>query len=292
QPGPSSSRAQPVSSPSRARQAPASSRRNRQQPTHEGRPLGHSSEEEASAGETDVEDTDADDPIVPGKSGLSRYPGTRGKVASRAIPKLLSTATRKGIYQDHDTCIKWARNAYRRTWKAFCPHIRYRECPLNLLQTAKVKKRIRQLIRYLFKFVLGLSEEVLLANRQLVAQLGHNNFHCRMQDCIEEWQTGQFKPRELNLTTQWSIFDAHLMGLLEYCRRAPRRLFDFQRRWFEDGMVNAGVEIHRREEGERFCQSITQAENVRPDTPEEPEDSEPEYDGDGRLTARSKGKFR
>ncbi|KAG9090919.1 hypothetical protein FRC06_000820 [Ceratobasidium sp. 370] len=357
QPSPSSSRARPISSSSRARQAPSSGHRDRQWPTREGRPLGHSLEEEAGAGETDVEDTDADDPTVPEKSGLGRYPGTRGKVASRAIPKLLSTATRKGIYQDHDTCIKWARNAYRRAWKAFCPHIRYRECPLYLLQTmvsrisnlrTEVKKRIRQLTRYLFRFVLGLSEEVLLANRQLVARLGHNNFHCCnlvpdrdqyeheaftraiydvyfwysdsflirdtehldemvknglplpavafvltiMQDCIEEWQTGQFKPRELNLTTQRSIFDAHLMGLLQYRRRAPRRLSEFQRRWFEDGMVNAGVEIHRHEEGEKFCQSITQAENVRPDTPEEPEDSEPEYDGDGRLTARSKGKFR
>ncbi|KAG9081062.1 hypothetical protein FRC06_005864 [Ceratobasidium sp. 370] len=357
QPGPSSLHAQPTSSSSHARPGLSSGHRSYQQPTREGCPSGHNSEEEASAGETDVEGTDADDPLVPEKSGLGRYPGTRGKVASRAIPKLLSTATRKGIYQDHDTCIKWARNAYRRVWKTFCPHLRYRECPFDLLQTmvsrisnlrTEVKKRIRQLIRYLFGFLLGLSEEVLLANRQLVARLGHNNFHCRnlvpdrdqyeheafiraiydayfwysdsflirdtehldemvknglplpavafvltmMQDCIEEWQTGQFKPRELNLTTQRSIFDAHLMGLLQYRRRAPRRLSEFQQRWFEDGMVNAGVEIHQREEGEKFCQSITRAENVWPDTPEESEDSEPEYDGDGRLTARSKGKFR
>ncbi|KAG9074743.1 hypothetical protein FRC06_010493, partial [Ceratobasidium sp. 370] len=96
----------------------------------------HNSEGEASTGEeTDVEATDADDPVVPERSGLSRYPGTRGRVASQAIPLLQSTAIRKGIYQSHDTFCKWGRNVYRRTWKSFCPHISYKECPLDLLQT-------------------------------------------------------------------------------------------------------------------------------------------------------------
>ncbi|KAG9092113.1 hypothetical protein FS749_015996 [Ceratobasidium sp. UAMH 11750] len=311
QPGASSSRARPVSSSSctrpvssssRTRSGPLSGHHGHQWATREGHPPGHSSEEGVSAGEeTDVEDTDADDPIVLEKSGLGRYPGTRGKVASRAIPKLLATAIRKGIYQHQDTNLKWARNAYRRVWKAFCPHIRYRECPLDLLQTiicrisnlrTEIKKRIRQLIRYLFGFMPGLSEKVLLANQRLVARLGHNNFHCgnlvpnknqseheafisaiydayfwctdsclvrdtehmdemvenglplpavafvltMMQDCIEEWQTGQFKPRDLNLTIQRSVFDAHLMGLIVYRRKAPKRLSDFQKAWFEHGM--------------------------------------------------------
>ncbi|KAG8705735.1 hypothetical protein FRC08_001492 [Ceratobasidium sp. 394] len=352
--GSSSSRAHAGSSSSHARPGPTSDRRDHQRPARNDDPSGHHTEQEGGSGEDDDVDTDADDPVVAEKSGLGRYPGTRGKVASRAIPLLLSTATRKGIYQEHDTNTKWARNAYRRAWKAFCPHIPYRECPLDLLQTiitrisnlrTEIKKRIRQVVRFLFKFALGLSEEALSANRQLVAQLGHNTFHCRrlgidkdqyehpvfvqaiceayfwypdtflirdtehidtlereglplpavafvltmMQECIEEWQTGRFRPRDLNVATQRSIFDAHLQGLIVYRRRAKKRLANFQVKWFEAGLEYAGIEIHRQDDEDHFCQSVTRAENVRADTPT---DSEPEYDEDGRLTARSKGKHK
>ncbi|KAG9077147.1 hypothetical protein FS749_010993 [Ceratobasidium sp. UAMH 11750] len=188
----SSSRAHTDSSSSRTRPGPSSGRHERQHLAHDDDPPSHNTDQEAGSGEDDnVEDTDADDPVIPEKSGLGRYLGTRGKVASQAIPRLLVTATQRGIYQGQDTNAKWASNAYRRAWKAFCPHIPYRECPLNLLQTiitqisnlrTEIKRRIRQVIRFLFKFALGLSEDALSTNRQLVARLGHNTFHCR---CLE-----------------------------------------------------------------------------------------------------------
>ncbi|KAG8744085.1 hypothetical protein FRC12_014879, partial [Ceratobasidium sp. 428] len=137
--------------------------------------------------ESDV-NTDDEDPVDRSWSGLGRYPGTRGKVASRAIPILLVTATLKGVYPDADTAFKWARNAYRRAWKVYCPHIPYKECPYDLLLTISirishlhtdVKKRIRDLIAYLFGFKHGTSERTRLANQELVRQLGHNTFHCR-----------------------------------------------------------------------------------------------------------------
>ncbi|KAG9105615.1 hypothetical protein FRC07_009150, partial [Ceratobasidium sp. 392] len=137
-------------------------------------------------GETDDE---ADyDPCLPDRSGLARYPGTRGKVASRAIPILLVTATLKGVYEGSDTTSKWARNAYQRAWKAFCPHIPYRECPRDLLQAmllrlsnlrTEVKKRVREVIVYLFGFEPGTSRAITEANQQLAQRLGHNTFHCR-----------------------------------------------------------------------------------------------------------------
>ncbi|KAG9091329.1 hypothetical protein FS749_016629 [Ceratobasidium sp. UAMH 11750] len=336
QPGPLSSCTQPGPRSSCARPGPVPDH-DRRRPARDTNSSDDNSEGGAGTGEeTDVEANDADDPIVPERSGLSRYPGTRGKVASRAIRLLLSTAVRKGVYQGQDMCGKWARNAYRRAWKKYCPHIPYKECPLDLLQTivirisnlrTEVKKRIRMVIRYLFGFVMGLSEEAMSTNRQLVARLGHNTFHCRdlayfwypdsflirdeehvdnlieeglplpavafvltmMQECIQEWQTGYFKPRDLNVSTQRSIFDAHLQGLIEYRRPARKRLAKFQVDWFSAGMEYAGIEIHRYEDQDHYCQSITRSANVRPDTPEE---SEPEYDESGRLTAQSKGKHK
>ncbi|KAG8733864.1 hypothetical protein FRC10_012110 [Ceratobasidium sp. 414] len=359
QTGPSSSHMWSRPSPPHARPGPAPDHdRRRRRPARDANSSGHNSEGEAGTGEeTDVEATDADNPIAPERSGLSRYPSTWGRVASQAICLLQSTAIQKGVYQGHDTFCKWARNTYHRAWKSFCPHISYKECPLDLLQTiiirisnlrTEVKKRIRMVIRYLFGFVMGLSEEALSANRQLVARLGHNTFHCRnletdkdqyenkafvgaiceayfwypdsflirdeaqmdklieeglplpavafvltmMQECIQEWQTGYMKPRDLNITVQRAIFDAHLQGLIEYWRPARKRLTRFQVDWFKTGMEYAGIEIHRYEDEEHYCQSITRAEHVRPDTPEESEESEPEFNKNGRLTARSKGKHK
>ncbi|KAG9102672.1 hypothetical protein FRC06_001472 [Ceratobasidium sp. 370] len=85
-----------------------------------------------------------------------------------------------------------------------------------------------------------------------------------MQDCIQEWETGRFQARENNFRLQQDMFDAHLHGLNE---------------------THAGVWLDEDPADEEFCQSVTRACDVRPDT-----DTEPEYDLDGRLTARSKGK--
>ncbi|KAG8718085.1 hypothetical protein FRC09_013186 [Ceratobasidium sp. 395] len=72
--------------------------------------------------------------------------------------------------------------------------------------------------------------------------------------------------------------------------------------WFKAGMKHAGIRIDSGESDHEFCQPVTQARFVRPQSesdsateaePElspEPEPSpEPEY-VDGRLTAQSKGK--
>ncbi|KAG9077148.1 hypothetical protein FS749_010994 [Ceratobasidium sp. UAMH 11750] len=112
-----------------------------------------------------------------------------------------------------------------------------------------------------------------------------------MQECIEEWQTGRFRPWDLNIVTQRAIFDAHLQGLLVYRRRAAKRLAGFQVKWFEAGLEYASIEIHRQNDEDHFCQSVTRAENVRPDTPTDSE-PEPEFDEDGRLTTQSKGKHK
>ncbi|KAF8595749.1 hypothetical protein BDV93DRAFT_564036 [Ceratobasidium sp. AG-I] len=244
------------------------------------------------------------DPMLSNKKGLGRYPGVRGWVASCAIPKMMSTASQKGVYQDHDTAVKWARNAYRRAWKEDSPHILYRECPKDLLQTiitrvynlcTLVKERIRKIVRFVYGFEQSPSDEATMsANRLLAARLGHNTFHCRdtvpeknqyehcalmlaiyeaffwspdsflipdcpalkqrdeglplvavafvltmMQECIEEWATGRFLARDLNLTTQRGRFDSHLWGLLNYRSKAGARLLRFQHRWLNGGLEHA-----------------------------------------------------
>ncbi|KAG9090431.1 hypothetical protein FRC06_001088 [Ceratobasidium sp. 370] len=293
-------------------------------------------------------DNNSDSEVNLTKSGLGRYPGTRGKAASHAIPKLLSTATRKGVYQDQDTYIKWARNAYRRVWAEKYSHLPYKDPPLDLLRTivlrisglrTDVKKRIRELTIYLFQFINpGSSVRLMTANQRLFSRLHPNTFHCRdlktdvdqfehpafkraicvaffwdqnsfavrdhqnfkvlplpavafvltmMQDCLREWETGVFRARENDFKTQQNMFDAHLMSLHEYRKSARVRLERFQREWFRKGMKHAGVRIHKPQRDQPFCQPITWAHTVRPDTPE---NSEPEVDENGRLTARAKGK--
>ncbi|KAF8596811.1 hypothetical protein BDV93DRAFT_513821 [Ceratobasidium sp. AG-I] len=296
------------------------------------------------------------DPILPDKTGLGRYPGVRGKVASRAIPKMMSTATRKGVYQDHNTAVKWARNAYCRAWKESYSHVSYRQCPKDLLQTiitrvsnlrTLVKDRIRKIVRFVYGFEPSTSDEATMsANRLLAARLGHNTFHCcdtvpeknqyehraltlaiyeaffwspdsffipdcpalkerdeglplvaiafvltMMQECIEEWATGRFLSRDLNLTTQRGRFDSHLWGLLNYRSKAGSRLLRFQRRWLNGGLEHAGVRVNQEEPEPYHCQSVTRPENVRPDTPPAlGSESEPEEDQ--HLNTRAKGKGR
>ncbi|KAG8789049.1 hypothetical protein FRC12_013913 [Ceratobasidium sp. 428] len=310
----------------------------------------------------DEEGFEDDDPVVLNKNGLGRYPGTRGKVASRAIPLLLSTAACRGVYQGSDTNIRWARRAYRRAWDLFCPDIEFREPPYDLLQTislrisnlrTEIKKRIRKVVEHLFEFAPGSSDAVLRFNKDIATRLGHNTFHCKdlvvdtdqyehpvfiraiceaffwsaetfllrdkdnldklandgiplpaialvltlMQECIEEWDTGRFRPRDLNDTNQEAIFDAHLQGLLNYRSGARGRLAGFRVTWFEAGLEYAHIKMNRDEEDhDGFCQSITRVENVRPDSDrefdndeDEDEDEEPEL-VNGRYTAKSKGK--
>ncbi|KAG8728409.1 hypothetical protein FRC10_005008, partial [Ceratobasidium sp. 414] len=184
----SSSRRQPTHSSSRNQPGPATNHHARRQELPDNlsdtgpHPAPHT-DHSTSAG------SGGDSAIDVTKTGLGRYPGTRGKAASHAIPKLLSTATRKGIYQEYDTYLKWARNAYHRVWAERYPHLRYKDPPLDLLRTivlrisglrTDVKKRIRELIIYLFEFVNpGSSVRLITANQRQFSRLYPNTFHCR-----------------------------------------------------------------------------------------------------------------
>ncbi|KAG9123542.1 hypothetical protein FRC07_014783 [Ceratobasidium sp. 392] len=316
-------------------------------------------------------------PPADAKWGLGKYPGTRRKVASRAIVEFLAVAAARGVYQPADILQKWALNCYRRAWKKLAPNEQYEDPPDDLLQTmalrvswlrTKVKERIRHVIHYKFHFHHPrFNRRRKIANRQLFAQLFPNTFHCRdlvtdtnqyenrafvsaicealfwdrdtpfirhherfkvmplptvafvltmMQACLEEWQTGSFRPQDLHSPTQQPIFDAHLRGLIEYQRAAPNRMERFQCRWFKTGMKYAGVRLDDNEP--EYCQPITRASQVRPDTPdedrrqssspfepeeldledvelEEPELEEPEEpktNAAGRYTTKAKGKGR
>ncbi|KAG8731861.1 hypothetical protein FRC10_001396 [Ceratobasidium sp. 414] len=306
QTGPSSSHMWSRPSPPHAQPGPAPDHnRRRRRPARDTNSSGHNSEGEAGTGEeTDVEATDADDPIAPERSGLSRYPGTWGRVASQAIRLLQSTAIRKGVYQGHDTFCKWAHNTYHRAWKSFCPHISYKECPLDLLQTNlktdKDQYENKAFVGAIYEAYFWYPDSFLICDEAQMDKLIEEGLPLpavafvltMMQECIQEWQTGYMKPRDLNITVQWVIFDAHLQGLIEYWRPARKRLTRFQVDWFKTGMEYAGIEIHRYEDEEHCCQSITRAKHVRPNTPEESEESKPEFNKYGRLTARSKGKHK
>ncbi|KAG9082800.1 hypothetical protein FRC06_004856, partial [Ceratobasidium sp. 370] len=84
-----------------------------------------------------------------------------------------------------------------------------------------------------------------------------------MQHCIKEWKTSRHVTRQLNAGKQLKVYDAHLKGLLQYAKRATRRLNKFQHAWFKYGVEYAGT----LPEDEEPYQPITEADHVRPDTP-------------------------
>ncbi|KAF8593979.1 hypothetical protein BDV93DRAFT_516139 [Ceratobasidium sp. AG-I] len=263
-------------------------------------------------------------------TGLGKFRGQRGKVATKAIIELLAVASEKGVYQNQEIYMKWALNCYRRAWKEHAQHEFYQEAPDNLLKTmalriswlrTKVKERMRLVVQYHIGFCNpGGNNDVVAANRQLFSKIFPNSFHCRnhvteknqyehpafimaiceaffwtrdsfavqfykrfehvslpavafvltmMQECIEEWQTGRQNPRDLCASKQRPIFDVHLRGLYNYMHKAEDPMLRFQGKWFKTGMEHAGVTVHDHDDPTvgRYCQPVTRAENVRPDTP-------------------------
>ncbi|KAG9093319.1 hypothetical protein FRC06_011570 [Ceratobasidium sp. 370] len=91
----------------------------------------------------------------------------------------------KGVYQEYDTYIKWARNAYHRVWAEHYLHLHYKDPPFDLLRTISglrtdMKKQIHELIMYLCEFVHpGSSVQLTHANQRLFSWLHPNTFHCR-----------------------------------------------------------------------------------------------------------------
>ncbi|KAF8595285.1 hypothetical protein BDV93DRAFT_564522 [Ceratobasidium sp. AG-I] len=85
-----------------------------------------------------------------------------------------------------------------------------------------------------------------------------------MQHCLQEWGTGRFGPLDLNAGKQLKMYESHLKGLLAYAKKAPKRLHEFQEKWFWYGVDCAGVSL---EEDEPY-QATTRADQIRPDTPD------------------------
>ncbi|CAE7127023.1 unnamed protein product, partial [Rhizoctonia solani] len=54
-----------------------------------------------------------------------------------------------------------------------------------------------------------------------------------VQFCIEEWETGVFKAKELRAERQYNTYCAHLKGLQQYESAAIARMTRFRREWFE-----------------------------------------------------------
>jgi hypothetical protein len=68
------------------------------------------------------------------KTGLSKYPGVRHRIATIAILEMLATACAKGVYQSSAVYRKWALDAYRRAWKEHAKNDPYEDPPDDLLK--------------------------------------------------------------------------------------------------------------------------------------------------------------
>ncbi|QRW11987.1 hypothetical protein RhiLY_10986 [Ceratobasidium sp. AG-Ba] len=86
----------------------------------------------------------------------------------------------------------------------------------------------------------------------------------KMQHGIEELATGRFVKSELNVEQQRRSYEAHLLGLLEYDKKAPGRLVTFQEQWFQKGMSYSGANFTP---DAAPYQAITRADQIREDTP-------------------------
>ncbi|KAG8724615.1 hypothetical protein FRC09_016585 [Ceratobasidium sp. 395] len=86
-----------------------------------------------------------------------------------------------------------------------------------------------------------------------------------MQVCIAEWETGYFKPQDLDVDKQRVYFESHLLGLYEYEKVAYSRLLRFRGEWFAAGIEYSGSNVA--EDDPRAARPYTLASQVRPDTP-------------------------
>ncbi|KAG8717882.1 hypothetical protein FRC09_013539 [Ceratobasidium sp. 395] len=86
-----------------------------------------------------------------------------------------------------------------------------------------------------------------------------------MQVCIAEWETGYFKPQDLDVDKQRVYFESHLLGLYKYEKVAYSRLLRFRGEWFDAGIEYSGSNVA--EDDPRAARPYTLASQVRPDTP-------------------------
>ncbi|KAG8726612.1 hypothetical protein FRC11_014824 [Ceratobasidium sp. 423] len=84
-----------------------------------------------------------------------------------------------------------------------------------------------------------------------------------IQFCLEEWETGTFKAKELRADHQYNTYCVHLRGLQQYDTVANARLMRFRQRWFQFAIQHSGASVVVPAQ----TQEVTNAADVRPDTP-------------------------
>ncbi|KAG9080813.1 hypothetical protein FRC06_006132 [Ceratobasidium sp. 370] len=90
-----------------------------------------------------------------------------------------------------------------------------------------------------------------------------------IQFCLEEWETRNFQPHDLNMTNLLNKYVAHLRGLKEASAAAKSCMARLRQHWFDFGYKYLGaVAVNQ-----PIYQPITRRHDVRPDTPE-PESEE------------------
>ncbi|KAF8593458.1 hypothetical protein BDV93DRAFT_516549 [Ceratobasidium sp. AG-I] len=116
-----------------------------------------------------------------------------------------------------------------------------------------------------------------------------------IQFCIEEWETGNFRPHDLSTTEMLNKYIAHLRGLKEARAAARTRISRLQQDWFNFGREYSGAVV----EDTPLYQPITLRDEVRPDTPSVDDDeardntpSETDEPEPNPSVGRSKGKGR
>ncbi|QRW15416.1 LON domain serine protease [Ceratobasidium sp. AG-Ba] len=90
-----------------------------------------------------------------------------------------------------------------------------------------------------------------------------------MQACIAEWKEGRHKAIELDITTQKTVYETHLLSLYSYENIAASRLTRFRTQWATAGLDYSGATF---DEDPTAAKSYVS--NVRPDTPPPPSDNE------------------
>ncbi|KAG9094155.1 hypothetical protein FRC06_011110 [Ceratobasidium sp. 370] len=84
-----------------------------------------------------------------------------------------------------------------------------------------------------------------------------------MQFCIEEWSDGYFASRDLGTANMLEKYEAHLAGLKDLRKVAPRRLERLQEGWFEYAAEYSGAWFMHEKSGK----DGVPREELRPDTP-------------------------
>ncbi|KAG8727664.1 hypothetical protein FRC11_012738 [Ceratobasidium sp. 423] len=224
-------------------------------------------------------------------------------VLTGAMPNFLAYACAEGLYETKCTMLIWALEACRRESERTLPDSLFLALPLEGLKLvvaqiatlrSGAKDRVHQIIPYLYGlYNPPLNEAQRRSNEQEVQQRLPNGFHSKdlsrpcsdqatfhtyfnpmplptaafalttVQFCLEEWETGVFKAKELCTKIQYNTYCTHLKGLQQYEAVALSHMTCFHQEWFEFTIQYSGTTIPV----QASSQEVTQAEDVCPDTP-------------------------